>query len=103
MPGDNYDWINDAVKEMGAEDICTNIGRAFNILAKHNPFKYRIAYMPVPRCETCKHWDTDMITDMRTAECQLKIMQVQVATAGSIIHVQMRTRHDFGCVQWEKK
>jgi hypothetical protein len=27
-----------------------------DVIAKHSPFKDNVAYMPVPRCETCVHF-----------------------------------------------
>jgi len=106
------DWMQEAVEELidstsvDDPDKPDIIAWARAIIAKHCPMQDDVAYMPVPRCETCKHWKRDEITMARTAECLRREMGVDVLTShGSSkkIHVQMQTRHDFGCVQWEAK
>jgi len=71
-----------------------------------------VDYMPVPRCETCKHWDyrgtlkgpNGQETNQRIGAC----LKADYALDGSSQcwpewDGQLVTRPDFGCVQWEAK
>jgi hypothetical protein len=55
----------------------------------------RVAYMPVPRCETCSEWRAD--SDKKTGSC----MRVTVAGKGGIFY--LTTTANFGCVDWKAK
>lgn len=51
-------WITEAASEIadtyGKHPITDTDGYA-QIIEKHCPFKRDMAYMPVPRCDQCKH------------------------------------------------
>lgn len=54
-------------------------------------------YMPVPRCDQCRHWDKGNVSvggNYRTCvEPTISPEQMD----------EFMTRADFGCVQWEAK
>jgi hypothetical protein len=112
------DWAQEAAKELasyfsfgpGRDSYVTDEQRQRvadsyrTIILKHCPMLPDTAYMPVPRCETCKHWDLDTVTSVNTAECTLPTMVARVMyDGGEKINFRMRTQHDFGCVRWEAK
>jgi hypothetical protein len=89
------DWMMEA-----AEEILRELPRdpwhisepeVRNIIAKYCPMKPNVAYMPVPRCETCKHWKP-VIGVPSEGLCRN-------VNAGFVILVTP----DFGCVKWEAK
>ena len=101
------DWIVEAVDE-----IMTWIGSAGNdtrteneIIATirlHSPFKDGVAYMPVPRCETCSEWrarpDDHYEAVEQTGECTSKLGPWSDCHDYTIL-----TGNDFGCVNWKAK
>lgn len=69
--------------------------------------KLGVAYMPVPRCETCAHWDSSygainpgwgVCRGLRTAD-----KLVLNADVGLSAVAQITTGADFGCVRWKSK
>jgi len=90
------DWIDEAVREivrwhdwaipMGmypAEDAIAEI------LRKHCPMEDGVAYMPAPRCETCRDWEVGRADNPdREGWCALLDHDCDA---------------DFGCVEWEKR
>lgn len=96
-------WAEDAANEIHCESVdwfdgSISLKVLVGIIEKHRP-----------RCETCQHWDHENITSQVTAECMLETMSA-VINVGNIeernvqtIRFQMRTKADFGCVQWEEK
>lgn len=61
------DWIAEA-----AEEIWTNTEGASRLdiiesIRRYSPFAPNVAYMPVPRCDGCRHWDAH--GDKRTGDC----------------------------------
>jgi hypothetical protein len=50
---------------------------------KHCPFKPGVAYMPVPRCDSCQLWGK-----YEPGDCPV---------------ILGPTAADFGCVQWKEK
>ncbi len=59
------------------------------IILQHSPFKDGVAYMPVPRCETCEHWSGGSRSDGVCA----KVIQLN----------GMLVPKDFGCVKHKEK
>lgn len=74
-----------------------------NLINNMSRFKEGFAYMPVPRCESCAHWDPSLDPKSPLGDCDLPDVDgiVQLESwddAGSLI-----TRKDFGCVEWKEK
>lgn len=104
------DWAVEAAKE-----IATRMARHYDwagrgliaetAIIKHCPFKPNVAYMPVPLCQTCVHWDREEVTIAETAECLHPNMSAIVHWSDDSldipIHFRMRTKPDFGCTEFE--
>jgi hypothetical protein len=84
-------WITDAAREIH-DNRHNSVGRVITIIAKHSPFKLvDVAYMPVPRCETCAHFIPYPGALLVGGTCIGKDL------AGETVNI------DFGCVQWKEK
>ncbi len=113
------DWMQEASNEITAQQI--ELGRLSRvnvpaIIAKHSPFKENVAYMPVPRCETCGHWTRNRY-DASNGSCVLtegsdgggsastySDSKAYATVGGDEFDVPvLYTRVDFGCVQWKAK
>jgi hypothetical protein len=70
------------------------------IILKHCPMLPDVAYMPVPRCETCAHW-TQREHDKTTGICGLDVTPSHKMWPD--MYDNIVTTEDFGCVQWKKK
>ncbi len=90
------DWANDAAKEIVG--YTTNVpddyrpclvGHFAAVIVKHSPFLPDVAYMPVPRCETCARWD--------------KSEGVAGSEVGRCLWMNSNTFKSFGCVQHKPK
>ena len=82
------DWTAEAAREideMGSSD--ESAGWVRDMIIKHCPFKPDVAYMPVPRCDSCKHW-----TPHGNGYGDCPTVQNDHGTSA-----------DFGCTQWEAK
>lgn len=85
------DWALEAAKAIqwfvgySAGEPAEAIEKLRDIIAKHCPFKPGVAYMPMPRCETCAHW------------IELPYYW------GRCNPLAIETPPDFGCVQWKAK
>ena len=56
-------------------------------------------WMPVPRCDQCKHWDNVGFTNKSHGACRLSEHNpFSLASFGNVA-----THADFGCVGWEAK
>lgn len=66
------------------EDLHIDVADILPIIAKHCPFKPDVAYMPVPRCETCRYMDPRVSLPL-------------------CLKLNLAVTRDFGCVQWEMK
>jgi hypothetical protein len=55
-----------------------------------------VAYMPVPRCDQCKHWIRRGIRNY----CNNRTLRLK---ASLLFVPPIETEPDFGCVQWEAK
>lgn len=69
-----------------------------DIIARHAPFKDGVAYMPVPRCDRCKHWKPHTFGPFPTTICAHPEPKFEANTSGGS---SIGTEPDFGCVQWE--
>ena len=72
--------------------IASNFAAMIN---KHCPFEPDVAYMPVPRCDQCKHWTPILIG-----------AQAGRATGRGLCNAlspPLVTDDSFGCVQWGAK
>lgn len=85
-------WIADAVDEI--DELIGNVhldeGHIAEVIAKHCPFQPDVAYMPVPRCDGCRHWET--LDHMPNVDHK--------AVCGLLLRL---TSQDFGCTAWEAK
>jgi len=71
-------------------------------IEKHSPFRSDVAYMPVPRCDGCRHWTRGVIPVIKKPSCGGTCANPELR---AIVGEQqtMETAEDFGCVQWEAK
>jgi hypothetical protein len=70
-------------------------------IKKHTPFKPETAYMLVPRCEACAHWQQ---WDPYKGVCAMpSVARVDLAHMWASMDGRIFTTIDFGCVQWEAK
>lgn len=89
----------------GPDDYVTdeqrdNVAAAYlEIIEKHCPFEPDVAYMPVPRCETCNLWTPRV--DLDAGQCGLR--EKSSAKLWPEMYDCIITTADFGCVQWEAK
>jgi hypothetical protein len=60
-----------------------------------------VAFMPVPRCDGCKHWDKD-VSDKDRGQC-MKVYGHDDTKMWPDLYDGVNTTADFGCVQWESK
>lgn len=86
------DWMEEAADDIAGKDL--NCFAIVEVIARHSPFKDGVAYMPVPRCDTCAHWRPDR--SLMTGDCHL----INDNCGGNSI---LETDADFGCVQWQEK
>lgn len=87
-------WMQDASNEITAQQI--ELGRLSRvdvpaIIAKHCPFKPDVAYMPVPRCDSCARW------------ARPDPKQDGICTLWKGNQIVVTTSADYGCVRWEAK
>ena len=91
------DWMMAAAEEINTKFLAKAITTDFTIVTiirRHCPFEDGVAYMPVPRCETCKHWfERPPVHEVKAGEC----------VALSVGNRTMFTAGDFGCIRWEAK
>lgn len=63
-----------------------------------------VAYMPVPRCDSCQHWEPrDGDGDDGTGHCWFHTERHGEAKMYPDMYDAIITTADFGCVQWEAK
>lgn len=89
-------WVERAVKEILEDGITFNVEQIKAIIALNCPFEEGVAYMPVPRCETCAHW-----SEFRNVDGEGECKKMQMPTSGGVYYLQ--TTADFGCVQWKAR
>lgn len=89
------DWVKNAALDIQRIDTPTVV-EICDVIESHLPFKKDIAYMPIPRCDTCKHWTHRGIRDY----CGHPALRLR----DSLLFVPpLETTGNFGCVQWEAK
>jgi hypothetical protein len=94
------DWMTQAAQGIQRSRGLSNVpaseevDRIRTIIFNHCPLEEGVAYMPVPRCETCKHWELSM-PDKEKGNCHVYCNAVNFDV--------LLTHKDFGCVQWEAK
>ena len=100
--------------EIAANRIGGATENNLEILQELCPFDQGIAYMPVPRCDSCRFWEMSR-HDSTRGECALTewddldghahARSKAKAQAGGheCGSAALETVADFGCVQWEKK
>lgn len=101
------DWITEAAKEISHETGLVPPGKmevdeVIEILHRHSPFKDGVAYMPVPRCNGCRHWNKDNSYVDSTGECGLQ-NSPEGKVSSDCGDYTIYTTGDFGCVQFETK
>jgi hypothetical protein len=76
------------------------VDRIRTIIFSHCPLEEGVAYMPVPRCETCKHYEAypphARYPEDTQGSCNNENIKI-------VSDDQFAVRPDFGCVQWEAK
>lgn len=103
------DWMLDAANEIADKLYVPYFAKTIHdIIAMHSPFKPDVAYMPVPRCETCHWWiregrDYGFCQMSSVDETILGLPPVVDRNFGSRDLRAVRTRDCFGCVQWKEK
>ena len=102
------DWVRDAAEAIAGNPDCCDISSSSaeamaEVIRKHNPAQPDVAYMPVPRCVSCRFWTRE---DEHTGLCHMnkthfkrQTMWVDDDAAVGVI----ATSEDFGCVQWTAK
>lgn len=103
------DWSREAAREVARvtsrdqvyEEDPQRVAYFQSIIEAHCPLKRDVAYMPVPRCDGCRHWSqykSPYFEDQ--GACQLgRAEQGKLwADEGAV-----NTFADFGCAQWEAK
>ncbi len=90
------DWMAEAAERvyvkacraLTEENVVFNVEVVKTTIAKHSPFKDGVAYMPVPRCETCGHFNVFKYISYDRRWC---------------LSLAITPPADFGCVQWKEK
>ena len=59
-------------------------------------------FMPVPRCDECKHWERSQTVPTR-GQCCYPINNQKSGKMWPEMYDEIHTTADFGCVEWEKK
>ncbi len=124
------DWTLAAAEEIyhggeHGEHLDTDPDIIAAVIGKHSPFKEGVAYMEVPRCQTCAHWDIEHKGHWDAHECKFlsqdfccsgRIVQPDPATphdpcssvylppefnGGATGGGSVETRPDFGCNEWK--
>lgn len=102
------DWATEAAEAINSvfdgRHLQNPVLTARTIILNHSPFKPDVVYMPVPRCDGCRHWKPQHVTSplgdcskIHTSE------RVQVGNSLAQIMVPLPTLPSFGCVMWEAR
>jgi hypothetical protein len=73
------------------------------IITKHCPFKPNVAYMPVPRCESCKFWKLYESGQYKVGEAGECTKNTDSGVWSDCDDYTIMTEANFGCVQWEAR
>lgn len=112
----NIDWVIAAAREIcltfgktsyeGDEPNFLVLNMVRGIIERYSPFKPDVAYMPVPRCDGCKHWSR-WIEGEPNGSCELTKDAWQTENKAKFYaeggYVRVDTEANFGCVQFEAK
>lgn len=87
------DWIREAAYQIWLvswqhEGIVPPDGRIASMIEEHCPFQKDVAYMPVPRCDSCENYIH---------------MDHHGPNDGYCDTIEAHVTGDFGCVKWEAK
>lgn len=90
----------------GADAVNEKIDQALKLLGYSTPdpavvASLNVKFMPVPRCDECKHWDRDE-DDQEKGQC-LMMYEGAATKIWPEYRDNIFTNADFGCVQWEPK
>ncbi len=93
----NPDWIGAAASEIreSTGDLANSEIR--EIISRHCPLAPDVAYMPVPRCDTCAHWTLRPEYVEPHGACTAEEIGSDCNDYTIIVPA------DFGCVQWKSK
>ncbi len=112
----NRDWMQRAVEQIcwdaklvvfgitpeaqaAQRTIFNNVRAA---IEKECPFQKDVAYMPVPRCDSCAHW-MKPILPVIYGECRKLSYQEFPQPCSTDEDNCFQTIADFGCVEWEAR
>lgn len=110
------DWIAEAAREIDQGTGVDNEEFTAQVIRERCPFKPDVVYMPVPRCDSCKHWENG--TDLSVGACtltygedsgRLRLRSAPDSKAYADVggdefgRPVLIATPDFGCVQWEQK
>ena len=84
----------DGSNEQGSTFTCPKCMATVIVRLKEN-----VAYMPVPRCETCSEWRKHELEDIGTCALAANPPERHYPRALG----DLETRADFGCVDWKAK
>ena len=92
-------WAEEAAMRIAECPYDVGVNEMQLIITEAAPFKPDVAYMPVPRCESCRHWDNIGGTNRFHGWCRL----AQHDPYSMAAFTSMVTHADFGCVAWRMK
>ena len=96
------DWLTKAAREIAASPHDLDEDEVRAVIVTHVPFQLDVAYMPVPRCDQCKHWKDAEDTNDNIGTCTREWRpDALMWVAGG--DTDFRTMANFGCVQWEPR
>ncbi len=82
----------DLLDRMGVDDAQSysagELVELANLIAMSRRFKVDVAYMPVPRCETCSEWSHYDHHPEDIGYCDI---------------IAARVKKTFGCVEWKER
>lgn len=94
------DWVTDAARELAMlHDDEPVLVSTRAVILKHCPFEPDVAYMPVPRCDGCRHWDPSPPNAYSRPSGVCKVVAIYTERG----RLPLGTAEDFGCVRWEAK
>ncbi len=110
------DWMFKAAAEI-AKACRMDEGAGPNIhtiIRSYSPFKQDVAYMPVPRCDSCRHWQKNPKFAIGTCNLTLfdetdgwqdrsKARAIAVNQDEDLEMAILETTADFGCNQWSSR
>lgn len=91
-------WALEVAEKLAEWGSPEDIDDRAKLIEEMCPFEPDVVYMPVPRCDQCKHWER---IDESCGDCNLPedINSKVWATMYDGIH----TSPDFGCVEFEER